>query len=150
MLLTEMNAAPILRPNSNVIAFDFGEKKIGVAIGNSITKTAHPLETIRKIKKVERIQSIENLLKEWEPGIVVVGLPLNEDGTESRLTLLAQNFAKNIENKFKVPTVLVDERYTTVEAKILLSGSVKNIRKGNQAIDQVAAQIILDAYFERI
>jgi putative holliday junction resolvase len=150
MLLTEMNAAPILRPNSNVIAFDFGEKKIGVAIGNSITKTAHPLETIRKIKKVERIQSIENLLKEWEPGIVVVGLPLNEDGTESRLTLLAQNFAKNIENKFKVPTVLVDERYTTVEAKILLSGSVKSIRKGNQAIDQVAAQIILDAYFERI
>ena len=150
MLLTEMNAAPILRPNSNVIAFDFGEKKIGVAIGNSITKTAHPLETIRKIKKVERIQSIENLLKEWEPGIVVVGLPLNEDGTESRLTLLAQNFAKNIENKFKVPTVLIDERYTSVEAKILLSGSVKSIRKGNQAIDQVAAQIILDAYFERI
>lgn len=150
MLLTEMNAAPILRPNSNVIAFDFGEKKIGVAVGNSITKTAHPLQTIRKIKKVDRIQSIENLLKEWEPGIVVVGLPLNEDGTESRLTLLAQNFAKKIENKFKVPTVLVDERYTSVEAKILLSGSVKSIRKGNQAIDQVAAQIILDAYFERI
>ena len=137
------------RPNSNVIAFDFGEKKIGVAIGNSITKTAHPLETIRKVKKSERIEIIENLLNEWEPGIVVVGLPLNEDGTESRLTLLAQNFAKKIKNRFKVPIVMVDERYTSVEAKILLNGNVKSIKKENQVIDQVAAQIILGSYFDR-
>lgn len=138
-----------IQPNTNVIAFDFGEKKIGVAIGNSITKTAHPLETIRKVKKSERIEIIENLLNEWEPGIVVVGLPLNEDGTESRLTLLAQNFAKKIKNRFKVPIVLVDERYTSVEAKILLNGNVKSIKKGNQVIDQVAAQIILGSYFDR-
>ncbi|MCH9842107.1 MAG: Holliday junction resolvase RuvX [Betaproteobacteria bacterium] len=138
-----------IQPNTNVIAFDFGEKKIGVAIGNSITKTAHPLETIRKVKKSERIEIIENLLNEWEPGIVVVGLPLNEDGTESRLTLLAQNFAKKIKNRFKVPIVMVDERYTSVEAKILLNGNVKSIKKGNQVIDQVAAQIILGSYFDR-
>ncbi|MCH9782236.1 MAG: Holliday junction resolvase RuvX [Betaproteobacteria bacterium] len=138
-----------IQPNRNVIAFDFGEKKIGVAIGNSITKTAHPLETIRKVKKSERIEIIENLLNEWEPGIVVVGLPLNEDGTESRLTLLAQNFAKKIKNRFKVPIVMVDERYTSVEAKILLNGNVKSIKKGNQVIDQVAAQIILGSYFDR-
>lgn len=138
-----------IQPNTNVIAFDFGEKKIGVAIGNSITKTAHPLETIRKVKKSERIEIIENLLNEWEPGIVVVGLPLNEDGTESRLTLLAQNFAKKIKNRFKVPIVMVDERYTSVEAKILLNGNVKSIKKENQVIDQVAAQIILGSYFDR-
>ena len=145
----DMAPSSNIRPNTNVIAFDFGEKKIGVAIGNSITKTAHPLETIRKVKKSERIEIIENLLNEWEPGIVVVGLPLNEDGTESRLTLLAQNFAKKIKNRFKVPIVMVDERYTSVEAKILLNGNVKSIKKGNQVIDQVAAQIILGSYFDR-
>lgn len=145
----DMAPSSNIQPNRNVIAFDFGEKKIGVAIGNSITKTAHPLETIRKVKKSERIEIIENLLNEWEPGIVVVGLPLNEDGTESRLTLLAQNFAKKIKNRFKVPIVMVDERYTSVEAKILLNGNVKSIKKGNQVIDQVAAQIILGSYFDR-
>lgn len=145
----DMAPSSNIQPNTNVIAFDFGEKKIGVAIGNSITKTAHPLETIRKVKKSERIEIIENLLNEWEPGIVVVGLPLNEDGTESRLTLLAQNFAKKIKNRFKVPIVMVDERYTSVEAKILLNGNVKSIKKGNQVIDQVAAQIILGSYFDR-
>jgi putative Holliday junction resolvase len=88
-------------------------------------------------------------LNEWEPSIVVVGLPLNEDGTESRLTLLAQNFAKKIKNRFQVPIVMVDERYTSVEAKILLNGNVKSIKKGNQVIDQVAAQIILGSYFDR-
>jgi len=147
--LFDMAPSSNIQPNTNVIAFDFGEKKIGVAIGNSITKTAHPLETIRKVKKSERIEIIENLLNEWEPGIVVVGLPLNEDGTESRLTLLAQNFAKKIKNRFKVPIVMVDERYTSVEAKILLNGNVKSIKKGNQVIDQVAAQIILGSYFDR-
>ncbi|EAV47567.1 Holliday junction resolvase-like protein [Methylophilales bacterium HTCC2181] len=145
----DMAPSSNIRPNTNVIAFDFGEKKIGVAIGNSITKTAHPLETIRKVKKSERIEIIENLLNEWEPGIVVVGLPLNEDGTESRLTLLAQNFAKKIKNRFQVPIVMVDERYTSVEAKILLNENVKSIKKGNQVIDQVAAQIILGSYFDR-
>ena len=135
--------------NGNILAFDFGEKKIGVAVGNSITKTARPLETIRKIKKIERNQIIDRLLKEWGPSLLVVGLPLNEDGTESRLTGLAKTFAEKIQNRFKIDTVMVDERYTSVEAKLLIRESTKNITKGSQLIDQVAAKIILESYFEQ-
>ena len=135
--------------NGNILAFDFGEKKIGVAVGNSITKTARPLETIRKIKKIERNQIIDRLLKEWGPSLLVVGLPLNEDGTESRLTGLAKSFAEKIQNRFKIDTVMVDERYTSVEAKLLIHESTKNITKGSQLVDQVAAKIILESYFEQ-
>ena len=135
--------------NGNILAFDFGEKKIGVAVGNSITKTARPLETIRKIKKIERNQIIDRLLKEWGPSLLVVGLPLNEDGTESRLTALAKTFAEKIQNRFKIDTVMVDERYTSVEAKLLIRESTKNITKGSQLTDHVAAKIILESYFEQ-
>lgn len=135
--------------NGNILAFDFGEKKIGVAVGNSITKTARPLETILKIKKIERNLIIDRLVKEWGPSLLVVGLPLNEDGTESRLTALAKTFAEKIQNRFKIDTVMVDERYTSVEAKLLIRESTKNITKGSELIDQVAAKIILESYFEQ-
>ena len=135
--------------NGNILAFDFGEKKIGVAVGNSITKTAHPLETIRKIKKIERNQIIDRLVKEWGPSLLVVGLPLNEDGTARRLTELAKTFAAKIQNRSKIDTVMVDERYTSVEAKLLIHESTKNITKGSQLVDQVAAKIILESYFEQ-
>ena len=138
-----------MNTDKNILAFDFGEKKIGVAVGNSITKNAHPLETIRDLKKIDRIQTIDRILKEWNPGLIVVGLPLNEDGSNSKMTELAKKFAKNIQNQFKIDTILIDERFTSVEAKILIRNSTKNISKGKKFIDQVAAQIILDSYFER-
>jgi putative Holliday junction resolvase len=139
----------IVSPDGNILAFDFGEKKIGVAVGNSITKTARPLHTIRKLKKIERNQEIDGLLKEWEPSLLIVGLPLNEDGTNSRLTNLAKKFAKKIQNRTKINTVMVDERFTSVEAKLQISENAKNLNKSYQLIDQVAAKIILESYFER-
>ncbi len=148
-MVKKLEGSKNLTANGNILAFDFGEKKIGVAVGNSITRTAHPLETIRKIKKIERNQIIDNLLKEWEPNLLVVGLPLNEDGTESRLTELAKNFAEKIRNRSKIDTVMIDERYTSVEAKLLVRESTNNIIKGSQVIDQVAAKIILESYFEK-
>tara|TARA_B100000035_G_scaffold315484_1_gene336988 strand:+ start:43525 stop:43977 length:453 start_codon:yes stop_codon:yes gene_type:complete len=148
-MVKKLEGSKNLAANGNILAFDFGEKKIGVAVGNSITRTAHPLETIRKIKKIERNQIIDNLLKEWEPNLLVVGLPLNEDGTESRLTELAKIFAEKIRNRSKIDTVMIDERYTSVEAKLLVRESTNNIIKGSQVIDQVAAKIILESYFEK-
>ena len=149
MMVKKLEGRHNVANNGNILAFDFGEKKIGVAIGNSITKTARPLETIRKIKKIERNLIIDNLLKEWGPNLLVVGLPLNEDGTESRLTGLAKTFAEKIQNRSKIDTVLVDERYTSVEAKLLIRESEKNVTKGSKLIDQVAAKIILESYFEK-
>jgi putative holliday junction resolvase len=134
---------------SNVLSLDFGETKIGFAIGNQFTQTTHPLKTIISSKKAERYKAIEELIAEWTPGLIVIGLPLNENGSESRLTLLVKKFSEKIINKFNVPTILVDERYTSVEAESLLIASNGKYKKKNGVIDQVAAQIILESYFER-
>ena len=146
-----MSIKPILNLSNknNVLSLDFGETKIGFAIGNLITKTSHPLKAIISSKKTERFQAIEELIVEWSPGLIVIGLPLNENGSESRLTLLVKKFSKKIINKFSIPTVLVDERYTSVEAESLLTSSNGKYKKKDGVIDQVAAQIILESYFER-
>ena len=80
----------------NILSFDFGEKRIGVAIGNSITKSSHPLETINTTKNTERYKLIELLLKTWEPVNLVIGYPLNEDGTLSKMSLLAKKFGMKV------------------------------------------------------
>ncbi|HCK04334.1 MAG: Holliday junction resolvase RuvX [Methylophilales bacterium] len=138
-----------LSNKANILSFDFGETKIGIAVGNQITKTSHPLKTIISTKKVERFKAIESLISDWSPGLIVIGLPLNEDGSESRLTILVKKFSDKIVNKFKIPTTLVDERYTSVEAESLLISSNGKYKKNDGAVDQVAAQIILESYFER-
>ena len=149
--MNNMSIKPTINPSSkrNVLSLDFGETKIGFAIGNHITKTSHPLKAIISSKKTERFKAIEELITEWSPGLIVIGLPLNENGSESRLTLLVKKFSKKIINKFSIPTVLVDERYTSVEAESLLTSSNGKYKKKDGVIDQVAAQIILESYFER-
>ena len=149
--MNNMSIKPVMNSSSksNVLSLDFGETKIGFAIGNQITKTSHPLKAIISSKKTERFKAIELLITEWSPGLIVIGLPLNENGSESRLTLLVKKFAKKIINKFNIPIVLVDERYTSVEAESLLVASNGKYKNKNGVIDQVAAQIILESYFER-
>ena len=129
--MNNMNIKPIINSSSktNVLSVDFGETKIGFAIGNHITKTSHPLRAIISSKKTERFKVIEELIAEWSPGLIVIGLPLNENGSESRLTLLVKKFSKKIINKFSIPTVLVDERYTSVEAESLLTSSNGKYKK---------------------
>ena len=93
-----MSIKPITNSSSksNILSLDFGETKIGFAIGNNITKTTHPLKAIISSKKTERFKAIEELINEWSPGLIVIGLPLNENGTESRLTLLVKKFSKKL------------------------------------------------------
>jgi len=133
----------------NILSFDFGEKRIGVAIGNNLTKSSHPLETINTALNSERYKIIERLIKLWSPIHVVIGLPLNDDGSISKMSLLAKKFANKLKNKFNLSISLVDERYTSTEAESLLKVTQKNFKKRKLVLDQVAAQIILDSYFER-
>ncbi len=133
----------------NILSFDFGEKRIGVAVGNNLTKIPHPLETINSAINSKRFKTIERLISQWTPIYIVVGLPLNEDGSKSKLSLLAEKFSNKIKNKFNIETFLVDERYSTTEAELMLKANEKNFRKRKLVIDQVAAQIILSSYFER-
>ena len=132
----------------NILSFDFGEKRIGVAIGNSITKSSHPLETINTAKNTERYKLIELLLKTWEPVKLVVGYPLNDDGTLSKMSLLAKKFGIKLTNKYNIPITMIDERFTSSEADLELKKFEKNFKKRKIVVDQVAAMIILDSFFQ--
>ena len=132
----------------NILSFDFGEKRIGIAIGNSITKTSHPLKTINTTKNSERYKLIELLLKTWEPVKLVIGYPLNEDGTLSKMSLLAKKFGIKLGNKYNIPIVMIDERFTSSEADLELKKFEKNFKKRKIVVDQVAAMIILNSFFQ--
>ena len=132
----------------NILSFDFGEKRIGVAIGNSITKISHPLETINTSKNTERYKLIELLLKTWEPIKLVIGYPLNDDGTLSKMSLLAKKFGIKLTNKYNIPITMIDERFTSSEADLELKKFEKNFKKRKIVVDQVAAMIILDSFFQ--
>ncbi len=119
-----------------VLAFDFGLKRIGVAVGETELRTAHPLPGIT----APGFAAIEKLVKEWRPGTLVVGLPVAEH-REHPMARHVQRFARQLEGRFRLPVERVDERYTSVAAESLLRG-VKN-----KAVDSVAAQLILEQYF---
>jgi putative Holliday junction resolvase len=119
--------------SQTILAFDFGEKRIGVAVGNTITKTAEPLKVIQEKNQDERFKVIEQLINEWQPGLLVVGLPTHPDGAEHEMTLKAIRFGNQLKGRFQKEVVWVDERYTSV-----------SVDGGNDAL---AAEVILRQYF---
>ena len=121
-----------------VLAFDFGLKRIGVAVGNSVIRQAQPLTTIAAATNDAKFAAIEALLSEWQPASCVVGLPLHPDGAEHEMTLRCRRFANQLHGRFGAETVLVDERY---------SSAVLEARRG-EVIDDRAAAIILQQYFD--
>lgn len=137
------------RPSGTILAFDFGEKRIGVAVGNLELGMAHPLATVNEEKTVARFNRIADLVEEWQPALLVVGLPTHADGTEHELTKLSRRFARRLEGRFGIKTVFVDERYTSISAGEALREAGVKSRKQKSALDQVAAQLILQSYFDR-
>lgn len=134
--------------SGTLLAFDFGTKSIGVAIGQRITGTARPLTAIKANDGTPDWTLFEKLLKEWQPELVVVGLPLNMDGTHQPLTDRARKFANRLHGRFGVKVELHDERLSTVEARAGLfeRGGFRALNKGS--IDSASAVIILESYFE--
>ncbi|MFZ4835584.1 Holliday junction resolvase RuvX [Rouxiella sp. Mn2063] len=134
--------------NRTLFAFDFGTKSIGLAIGQEVTGTARPLAAFKAQDGTPDWQKIEKLLKEWQPDLVVVGLPLNMDGTEQPLTARARKFANRLHGRFGVQVELHDERLSTVEARadLFSRGGYKALDKGS--VDSASAVIILESWFE--
>jgi putative Holliday junction resolvase len=97
-----------------ILAFDFGEKRIGVAVGNTITKTSEPLKIIQEKNQQDKFQAIEALIQEWQPQLLVVGLPTHPDGSEHEMTQKAKRFARQLQGRFQKEVILVDERYSSV------------------------------------
>lgn len=134
--------------SQTVIAFDFGTNSIGCAVGQSITGTAQGLSSFKARDGIPKWEEIGKLLQEWKPDILVVGLPLNMDGTEQPLTQRARKFANRLNGRFNLPVELQDERLTTVEAKaeIFSRGGYKALKKDK--VDSISACLILESWFE--
>lgn len=130
-----------------VVAFDFGERRIGVAVGELELGIAHPLETIDATANDARFARIAALLQEWQPVLMVVGLPLALDGSEHRLTGLARRFAQRLQGRFGIETRLVDERLTSAEAQREARASGLTDRESKRHLDPLAAKLILEAFF---
>jgi putative Holliday junction resolvase len=139
---------PASIPSGTLLAFDFGTKRIGVAVGNTISATARPLTSIADERNDVRFARIAELIAEWQPAALVVGLPCNDDGTPHELTALCRRFANRLKGRFNLPTLLVDERYTSAAASTALDEEGIHGRKQKSLIDQYAAQQILQAYFD--
>ena len=135
--------------SGTLLAFDFGTRSIGVAIGQRITGTARPLAALKAQDGTPDWNLIARLLKEWQPETVIVGLPLNMDGTEQPLTARARNFANKIHGRFGVAITLHDERLSTVEAHAGLfeHGVFRALDKGS--VDSASAVVILESYFDQ-
>ena len=128
------------------IGFDFGTKSIGVAIGQEITGTATPLNALKAMDGIPNWDIITQVFEEWQPDVVVVGLPLNMDGTYQQVTYGAKKFANRLHARFKKPVETWDERLTTADAKAQLFelGGFKKLEKGK--VDSVSACLILQSW----
>jgi putative Holliday junction resolvase len=131
-----------------LLGFDFGTKKIGVAVGQTITGTATPLTTLRHRDQKPDWGAIESLVREWQPEAAVLGLPHNMDDTEEEtLAEPVRRFARQIEGRFRIPVHLVDERLTTLAAERALGLGERNRRKSIDKLDAYAAKLILETWF---
>jgi len=150
MAVISLPQSSILNPgfSGTLLAFDFGTKRIGIAVGNTISATAQPLTTLHGEQNDQRFAAIAALIKEWQPAALVVGLPCNDDGTPHEMTRLCQRFANRLKGRFDLPTILVDERYTSAAASSQLNEQGIRGIKQKPLLDQVAAQQILQAYFD--
>jgi putative Holliday junction resolvase len=132
-----------------VLAFDYGERFLGVAVGESGVRVAHPLATIDTRVTAARFQAIAALIEEWRPAQLVVGLPLGLEGDRHDLTRRAERFARQLEGRFRLPVTLVDERLSSAEAEDRLRAAGRGGRRGKALVHPVAAQVILQDFFDR-
>lgn len=129
-----------------VLAFDFGEKRIGVAVGETAMASATPLTVVAADDNRTRFAAIGALVAEWHPGLLVVGMPSHPDGTAHEMTHLCRRFAQRLEGRFRLPVVLVDERYTSAEAASELKARGLRGDRLKEALDAAAAAEILRSY----
>ena len=144
-----MPEAPV-RQAGTILAFDFGVKRIGVAVGEWPLAQAHPLTTIHGEANAVRFAAIEALLKEWRPVSLVVGLPLALDGSAHEMTARSTRFANQLRGRFGLPLDYAEERLSSVEAEGRLRAGGHNAKSAREHVDALAAQIILQCFFERL
>ena len=126
--------------NQTLLCFDLGQKRIGAAVGQTVTRTATPLETIAVRNNKPDWHRISQLIDEWHPDRLVVGYPLQMDDERQTMTNLAERFVRQLDGRYHLPVDVVDERLSSYEARQRIKSSYN--------VDPVAAQAILETWFE--
>ena len=129
---------------ATLLAFDYGEKRIGVAVGNVLTRQARALTVVPNANREYRFEAVGKLIGEWKPDALVVGLPLHPDGTPHDMTRLAKRFGNQLNGRFNLPVSWVDERYSSVQAAADLRDAGVRV----DMLDAEAARIILQQYLD--
>jgi len=132
-----------------LLGFDFGMKNIGIAVGQDLTHTANPLTAIKARDGIPDWEKIRLLLDEWKPQLLIVGLPLNMDGTEQEMTAAARRFGNRLHGRFNIPVEWQDERLTTYEALDQMGIRSKMDTRQRSDIDQLSAQLILQSWLNQ-
>ena len=145
-----MNEKPDKPALQQALVFDFGERRIGVASANALTGVAGELVTLNARKGQPQADALDALLREWQPEVLVIGLPYNEDGSESPMTKRANEFAAWLGERYQLPTQMVDERLTSAEAESILrsqrQSGLRKRRTRKQDIDRLAARLIAESW----
>lgn len=141
-------ASKAVEGQRTILGFDFGKKFIGVAVGQELTGLASPLGSVKARDGIPDWDSMTKFIKEWQPDFIVVGLPLNMDGSEQQLTHDAKKFGNRVSGRFGLKVEFQDERLTTATAKeaLFADGGYRNLKKDN--IDAASAKLIIESYFE--
>ena len=140
---------PRVEPGT-LLAFDYGTRRIGVALGNRVVRVAHPLTTIDAEADGERFAAIAALIDEWRPERLLVGRPVHLDGATHETTARADRFARRLLGRFGLPVTQVDERLTTQDAELTQAAAGVGGRARRRSRDAVAAQLMLQAYFDAV
>jgi len=136
-----------------LLGFDYGKRRIGIAVGQELTASTSPLATVMARDGKPDWSAITRLIGEWQADALVVGLPLNMDGSEQDMTQAARRFANQLKGRYHLPVFMADERLTSVTAEQLLdqplTGARARGKKRDELIDQIAAQLILMTFFNQ-
>lgn len=132
------------------LGLDFGKKYIGVAVGQEITGTASAIGSVKAKEGIPNWDDLAKYINEWQPDYIIVGLPLNMDGSEQQLTRDAKKFGNRVFGRFGIAVEFKDERLTTAAAKeqLFASGGYRNLKKDN--VDAASALLIIESYFEQL
>ncbi len=142
--LRRPRVVPDLSAPETLLGFDFGVRRIGVALGQVLTGHARPLSTLASAPVTQRFAQIAALIAAWQPDRLIVGLPLDEDGAPGATTTLAQRFARQLHGRFHLPVEMVDERFSTRAAQDIIAGA----RRPHGTDDAVAAAVILQQWLD--
>ena len=132
-----------------ILGFDFGLKKIGVAVGQMVTKTASPLTLLKAQDGAPQWNDVQKLIEEWAPQLIVVGYPIHMDGTEQAMTKAAKRFGNRLNGRFQIPVEWVDERLTSYEAELLLEDLNNPSESDKLNVDTFSAKLIIEQWFNQ-